>query len=113
MYKAAVAPLGSRGRCGAAVALLLPQKKKLQLEEETDHTHVYPSSLNLSEPGPRPGPGPEPGLGPGPGPAMSGVVVTVRLVRSFEHRNFRPLVLQGVLLDQTVLEFMQLVREGE
>uniref|UniRef100_A0A674HHQ8 Chromosome 2 open reading frame 76 n=2 Tax=Taeniopygia guttata TaxID=59729 RepID=A0A674HHQ8_TAEGU len=36
--------------------------------------------------------------------------VTVRLVRSFEHRNFRPLVYHGVPLDQTVKEFMAFVR---
>nr|XP_020462147.1 UPF0538 protein C2orf76 homolog [Monopterus albus] len=42
---------------------------------------------------------------------MSEVVVTVRLVRSFEHRNFRPVVLHGVSLDQTVHEFIQLVRD--
>ncbi|KAL6101093.1 uncharacterized protein ACO6RY_08097 [Pungitius sinensis] len=38
-------------------------------------------------------------------------VVTVRLVRSFEHRNFRPLVFHGVSLDGTVQDFVQLVRE--
>ncbi|XP_053803261.1 UPF0538 protein C2orf76 homolog isoform X2 [Vidua chalybeata] len=36
--------------------------------------------------------------------------VTVRLVRSFEHRNFRPVVYHGVPLDQTVKEFMAFVR---
>uniref|UniRef100_A0A3Q3LMG1 Uncharacterized protein n=1 Tax=Mastacembelus armatus TaxID=205130 RepID=A0A3Q3LMG1_9TELE len=42
---------------------------------------------------------------------MSGeAVVTVRLVRSFEHRNFKAVVFHGVCLDQTVQEFMQLVR---
>lgn len=40
-------------------------------------------------------------------------VVTVRLVRSFEHRNFKPVVFHGVSLDQTVQDFMQLVRDGE
>ncbi|XP_041858024.1 UPF0538 protein C2orf76 homolog [Melanotaenia boesemani] len=38
-------------------------------------------------------------------------VVTVRLVRSFQHRNFKPVVLRGVRLDQTVQDFMQLVRD--
>ncbi|XP_070770329.1 UPF0538 protein C2orf76 homolog isoform X1 [Enoplosus armatus] len=38
-------------------------------------------------------------------------VVTVRLVRSFEHRNFRPVVFHGVSVDQTVLDFMQRVRD--
>ncbi|XP_070832809.1 UPF0538 protein C2orf76 homolog [Chaetodon trifascialis] len=38
-------------------------------------------------------------------------VVTVRLVRSFEHRNFKPVVFRGVNLDQTVLDFMQFVRD--
>ncbi|XP_069011284.1 UPF0538 protein C2orf76 homolog [Embiotoca jacksoni] len=43
---------------------------------------------------------------------MSGeAVVTVRLVRSFEHRNFKPVVFHGVPLDQTVQDFMQLVRD--
>ncbi|XP_044073470.1 UPF0538 protein C2orf76 homolog isoform X1 [Siniperca chuatsi] len=38
-------------------------------------------------------------------------VVTVRLVRSFEHRNFKPVVFHGVNVDQTVLDFIQLVRD--
>uniref|UniRef100_UPI003AAB4AA3 UPF0538 protein C2orf76 homolog isoform X2 n=1 Tax=Centroberyx gerrardi TaxID=166262 RepID=UPI003AAB4AA3 len=38
-------------------------------------------------------------------------VVTVRLVRSFEHRNFKPVVFQGVNLDQTVQEFIQHVKD--
>uniref|UniRef100_A0A665VZ26 Chromosome 2 open reading frame 76 n=1 Tax=Echeneis naucrates TaxID=173247 RepID=A0A665VZ26_ECHNA len=43
---------------------------------------------------------------------MAGVaVVTVRLVRSFEHRNFKPVVFHGVDLDQTVQDFTQLVRD--
>ncbi|KAI1237342.1 hypothetical protein IHE44_0014607, partial [Lamprotornis superbus] len=37
--------------------------------------------------------------------------VTVRLVRSFEHRNFRPVVYHGVPLDQTVKDFMAFVRK--
>uniref|UniRef100_A0AAZ1Y0Z5 Rad60/SUMO-like domain-containing protein n=1 Tax=Oreochromis aureus TaxID=47969 RepID=A0AAZ1Y0Z5_OREAU len=40
-------------------------------------------------------------------------VVTVRLVRSFEHRNFKPVVFHGVRLEQTVQDFMQLVKDGE
>ncbi|XP_069811893.1 UPF0538 protein C2orf76 homolog isoform X2 [Dendropsophus ebraccatus] len=40
-----------------------------------------------------------------------GVTVTVRLVRSFEHRNFRPVVYHGVSLDQTVQEFLEFVRK--
>ncbi|XP_025932258.1 UPF0538 protein C2orf76 homolog isoform X2 [Apteryx rowi] len=32
--------------------------------------------------------------------------ITVRLVRSFEHRNFRPVVYHGVNLDQTVKQFI-------
>lgn len=45
---------------------------------------------------------------------MSGdAVVTVRLVRSFQHRNFKPVVFHGVRLDQTVQDFIQLVRDGE
>ncbi|XP_071976317.1 UPF0538 protein C2orf76 homolog isoform X1 [Engystomops pustulosus] len=38
-----------------------------------------------------------------------GVTITVRLVRSFEHRNFRPVVYHGVCLDQTVQEFLKFV----
>ncbi|CAL8240840.1 unnamed protein product [Merluccius merluccius] len=38
------------------------------------------------------------------------VVVTVRLVRSFEHRNFRPIVIRAVDLDQTVDEFISRVK---
>lgn len=41
------------------------------------------------------------------------VTVTVRLVRSFEHRNFKPVVFHGVNLEQKVLDFIQLVRDGE
>ncbi|CAN9498031.1 unnamed protein product [Ophioblennius macclurei] len=39
------------------------------------------------------------------------VVVTVRLVRSFEHRNFKPVVYPEVNLDQRVQDFMQMVRD--
>lgn len=39
--------------------------------------------------------------------------VTVRLIRSFEHRNFRPVVYHGVPLDQTVKEFIAFVRKGK
>lgn len=39
--------------------------------------------------------------------------VTVRLVRSFEHRNFRPVVYHGVPLEQTVKDFMAFVRKGK
>ncbi|XP_053184079.1 UPF0538 protein C2orf76 homolog [Scomber japonicus] len=42
--------------------------------------------------------------------AADTAVVTVRLVRSFEHRNFRPVVFHGVSVEQTVQEFIQLVR---
>ncbi|XP_056245093.1 UPF0538 protein C2orf76 homolog isoform X2 [Seriola aureovittata] len=38
-------------------------------------------------------------------------VVTVRLVRSFEHRNFKPVVFHGISLDQTVQDFIQFVRD--
>ncbi|KAG7467515.1 hypothetical protein MATL_G00154600 [Megalops atlanticus] len=40
----------------------------------------------------------------------SEAVLTVRLVRSFEHRNFKPVVFRGVNLDQTVEDFVELVR---
>uniref|UniRef100_A0A672ZVV5 Uncharacterized protein n=1 Tax=Sphaeramia orbicularis TaxID=375764 RepID=A0A672ZVV5_9TELE len=39
-------------------------------------------------------------------PMADEAVVTVRLVRSFEHRNFKPVVFRGVCLDQTVRDFM-------
>uniref|UniRef100_A0A3Q2PWA7 Uncharacterized protein n=1 Tax=Fundulus heteroclitus TaxID=8078 RepID=A0A3Q2PWA7_FUNHE len=39
-----------------------------------------------------------------------GVVVTVRLIRSFEQRNFRPVVFQQVCLEQTAQDFMYLKR---
>nr|XP_046259945.1 UPF0538 protein C2orf76 homolog [Scatophagus argus] len=38
-------------------------------------------------------------------------VVTVRLVRSFQHRNFKPVVFHGVNLDQTVQDFIRFVRD--
>nr|XP_025964863.1 UPF0538 protein C2orf76 homolog isoform X2 [Dromaius novaehollandiae] len=37
--------------------------------------------------------------------------ITVRLVRSFEHRNFRPVVYHGVNLDQTVKQFIAFVQK--
>ncbi|KAM6078931.1 UPF0538 protein C2orf76 homolog isoform 1-T4 [Theristicus caerulescens] len=37
--------------------------------------------------------------------------ITVRLVRSFKHRNFRPVVYHGVNLDQTVKQFITFVRK--
>ncbi|KAI1899392.1 hypothetical protein AGOR_G00061300 [Albula goreensis] len=41
----------------------------------------------------------------------SEAVLTIRLVRSFEHRNFKPVVFRGVDLDQKVEEFIALVRQ--
>ncbi|XP_077176413.1 UPF0538 protein C2orf76 homolog isoform X2 [Paroedura picta] len=38
------------------------------------------------------------------------VTITVRLVRSFEHRNFKPVVFHGVDLNQTVKEFTAFVK---
>ncbi|KAM3667944.1 LOW QUALITY PROTEIN: UPF0538 protein C2orf76 homolog [Ammospiza maritima maritima] len=43
--------------------------------------------------------------------SAEGCTITVRLVRSFQHRNFRPLVFHGVPLEQTVREFMAFVRQ--
>lgn len=40
-------------------------------------------------------------------------VLTVRLVRSFEHRNFKPVVFKGVHLDQTVEDFISFVKQGK
>ncbi|XP_027020587.1 UPF0538 protein C2orf76 homolog [Tachysurus fulvidraco] len=41
----------------------------------------------------------------------SEAVLTVRLVRSFEHRNFKPVVFSGVNLDQNVEEFIAFVKK--
>lgn len=41
------------------------------------------------------------------------VVVTVRLVRSFEHRNFKTVAFSCVNLDQMVEDFIQLVKHGK
>ncbi|MEQ2204649.1 hypothetical protein XENOCAPTIV_016379 [Xenoophorus captivus] len=40
------------------------------------------------------------------------VVVTVRLIRSFEQRNYKPVVFQQVSLEQTAQDFMRCVRDG-
>ncbi|XP_043930929.1 UPF0538 protein C2orf76 homolog [Protopterus annectens] len=42
--------------------------------------------------------------------ASKEAIVTVRLVRSFEHRNFKPVVYQNVDLNQTVKDFMEFVK---
>lgn len=42
----------------------------------------------------------------------SDTVLTVRLVRSFEHRNFKPVVFKGVSLEQEVHEFIAFVKKG-
>ncbi|KAM5265451.1 UPF0538 protein C2orf76 homolog isoform 1-T2 [Hipposideros larvatus] len=39
------------------------------------------------------------------------VTITVRLIRSFEHRNFKPVVYRGVNLDQTVKEFIVFLKQ--
>ncbi|XP_031815823.1 UPF0538 protein C2orf76 homolog isoform X2 [Sarcophilus harrisii] len=39
--------------------------------------------------------------------------ITVRLIRSFEHRNFKPLVYHEVNLDQTVKEFIVFLKKEE
>ena len=44
--------------------------------------------------------------------ASEDVTVTVRLIRSFEHRNFRPVVYHGVQMDQTVKEFIVFLKQG-
>ncbi|XP_066497096.1 UPF0538 protein C2orf76 homolog isoform X2 [Hoplias malabaricus] len=41
----------------------------------------------------------------------SEVVLTVRLIRSFEHRNFKPVVFRGVNLDQKVEDFISFVKQ--
>nr|XP_020039671.1 UPF0538 protein C2orf76 homolog isoform X2 [Castor canadensis] len=45
--------------------------------------------------------------------AAEEVTITVRLIRSFEHRNFRPLVYHGVNLDQTVKEFLAFLKQDK
>ncbi len=42
-----------------------------------------------------------------------GVVLTIRLIRSFEHRNIRHIVFKNVNLNQTTQEFMELINEGQ
>ena len=44
--------------------------------------------------------------------ASEDVTITVRLIRSFEHRNFRPVVYHGVHLDQTVKDFIVFLKQG-
>ncbi|XP_047227460.1 UPF0538 protein C2orf76 homolog isoform X1 [Girardinichthys multiradiatus] len=39
------------------------------------------------------------------------VVVTVRLIRSFEQRNYKPVVFQQVSLEQTTQDFMRCVKD--
>ncbi|XP_023370574.1 UPF0538 protein C2orf76 homolog [Otolemur garnettii] len=41
------------------------------------------------------------------------VTITVRLIRSFEHRNFKPVVYHGVNLDQTVKEFIAFLKQDK
>nr|XP_025713137.1 UPF0538 protein C2orf76 homolog isoform X1 [Callorhinus ursinus] len=43
--------------------------------------------------------------------ASKEVTITVRLVRSFEHRNFKPIVYHGVNLDQTTKEFIVFLKQ--
>ncbi|KAF6112951.1 hypothetical protein HJG60_001819 [Phyllostomus discolor] len=43
--------------------------------------------------------------------ASKEVTITVRLIRSFEHRNFKPVVYHGVNLDQTVKEFIVFLKQ--
>ncbi|XP_048339342.1 UPF0538 protein C2orf76 homolog isoform X2 [Sphaerodactylus townsendi] len=42
--------------------------------------------------------------------SSEGVTITVRLIRSFEHRNFKPVVYPSINLDQTVKEFIEFVK---
>ncbi|KAG8432185.1 hypothetical protein GDO86_016720 [Hymenochirus boettgeri] len=39
------------------------------------------------------------------------ITITVRLVRSFEHRNFRPVVYHGINLHQTVADFISHIKD--
>ncbi|XP_035582737.1 UPF0538 protein C2orf76 homolog [Zalophus californianus] len=43
--------------------------------------------------------------------ASKEVTITVRLIRSFEHRNFKPIVYHGVNLDQTTKEFIVFLKQ--
>ncbi|XP_039728612.1 UPF0538 protein C2orf76 homolog isoform X1 [Pteropus medius] len=43
--------------------------------------------------------------------ASEEVTITVRLIRSFEHRNFKPVVYHRVNLDQTVKEFVVFLKQ--
>uniref|UniRef100_A0A8C2M227 RIKEN cDNA 3110009E18 gene n=1 Tax=Cricetulus griseus TaxID=10029 RepID=A0A8C2M227_CRIGR len=43
--------------------------------------------------------------------AAEEATVTVRLIRSFEHRNFKPVVYHRVNLDQTVKEFIIFLKQ--
>ncbi|KAM4868555.1 UPF0538 protein C2orf76 homolog isoform 2-T2 [Callospermophilus lateralis] len=43
--------------------------------------------------------------------AAEEVTITVRLIRSFEHRNFKPVVYHGVNLDQTVRDFIVFLKQ--
>ncbi|XP_073741099.1 UPF0538 protein C2orf76 homolog isoform X3 [Callorhinus ursinus] len=45
--------------------------------------------------------------------ASKEVTITVRLVRSFEHRNFKPIVYHGVNLDQTTKEFIVFLKQDK
>lgn len=44
--------------------------------------------------------------------ASEEVTITVRLIRSFEHRNFKPVVYHRVNLNQTVKEFIVFLKQG-
>ncbi|XP_042541185.1 UPF0538 protein C2orf76 homolog [Dipodomys merriami] len=43
--------------------------------------------------------------------AAEGVTITVRIIRSFEHRNFKFLVYHGIDLEQTVKEFIVFLKQ--
>ncbi|XP_052592705.1 UPF0538 protein C2orf76 homolog isoform X1 [Peromyscus californicus insignis] len=43
--------------------------------------------------------------------AAEEAILTVRLIRSFEHRNFKPVVYHGVNLNQTVKEFIIFLKQ--
>ncbi|XP_063115031.1 UPF0538 protein C2orf76 homolog isoform X4 [Cavia porcellus] len=45
--------------------------------------------------------------------AAEEVTITVRLIRSFEHRNFKPVVYHGVNLDQTVKELIVFLKQDK
>ena len=45
--------------------------------------------------------------------SSSGITLVIRLIRSFEHRIIKPLVLKDVSLEMTTDQLMKLITRGE